>query len=83
MVVEDHPDGLSFWLQSRGIAYVDEPRVGSDPIGQSKLHLKVSMSSRMRYCPSCGTNLDVMAARSPDVFARFAKAHRKFVPPPV
>jgi len=83
VVVEDHPEGLSFWLQSRGIAYVDEARIGGDSIAQSKLHVNVSMSSRMRYCPSCATSLDAVATRAPEAFARFAEAHRKFAPPPV
>ena len=83
VVVEDQPDELAFWLQSRGIAFADESVGRADPIVRSDLHVNVSTFSRIRYCPWCGDSLVATAALAPEAFARFAAAHRKLAPPPL
>jgi hypothetical protein len=83
VVLEEQPDELVFWLQSRGIAFADEPTVRADPIARSDLNINVSTFIRIRYCPWCGDSLAATAALAPEAFARFAAAHRKFAPPPV
>jgi hypothetical protein len=83
VVVENKPEGLSFWLQSRGIAFEDEASIRGNPTVRSEVHVNVSMSSPIRYCPWCGTSLDTVAASAPEAFAGFAAAHRKLAPPPV
>jgi hypothetical protein len=74
-LVRRTPRGNKLLLQSRGIAFADEPKIRPMAID---LSISVSCSVGLRYCPFCGRSLDELVAASSSEFARLANDHEQF-----
>jgi hypothetical protein len=66
---------LRFLIQSRGVAYKDEPLAYSVPRG---FVINKSSTVNIQYCPFCGRRLSDLVEASVAEFAKLANAHRKF-----
>jgi hypothetical protein len=75
VLVEQTGTGLMFVLQSRGVAYKDEAKLG--PLGVD-LQINIASSTGMSFCPWCGVTLADLATASPEAFAEIARQHLKF-----
>lgn len=67
-----------FVLQSRGIAFDDEGKLGPMPVGPD-LKINVSCTTGLRYCPVCGRRLQELLEASPQAFLKLAEEHKKFL----
>jgi hypothetical protein len=71
-------EGVVFVLQSRGIAFDDERRIGPMP-GAPDIKLNVSCTTGLRYCPVCGRRLQELIEASPRAFLKLAEQHKEFL----
>jgi hypothetical protein len=69
VLVRRTSDGISLMLQSRGIAFNDEPKLRPVPMD---LDINVSCSVGLRFCPFCGRNLEELVKASPRPFEKLA-----------
>ena len=67
-------DGIRFVLQSRGVDFTDEQRIGT-----SAVNLNVAVDVGLRFCPFCGTKLKELVERDPVAFMDLARQHEKFL----
>lgn len=67
---------IGFLVQSRGIAYGDERKLKPWPFD---ITINISSEMGLRYCPSCGRELDELINSAPDEFCALAQQHKKFV----
>mgnify|MGYP005858191645 CR=1 FL=1 len=77
VLVVNTSDGIRFRLQSRGIAFDDEKRIGPMP-GAPDMQINVSCEVGLQYCPFCGCKLLDLAKASPKAFEVLAEKHRQF-----
>lgn len=70
-------EGIVFVLQSRGIAFDDEGKLGPMP-GAPDMKINISCTTGLQYCPICGRWLQELIEASPPAFEKLAQAHRKF-----
>ena|SRR6266516_3175506 len=68
-------EGVGFLLQSRGVAYEDEPKLKPEPID---LIINIACTSGLRFCPACGRRLKEFADAWSEYFEQLAKEHEKF-----
>lgn len=69
-------DGIVFLLQSRGVAFDDEPKLRPVPL---ELSINIASDIGLRYCPACGRKLQELVDKWPDYFEKLAKEHEKFL----
>ena len=74
-----HTDDLRFVLQSRGVAFDDEPKLGPIPTSLPYL-INISCCGIIKYCPTCGRCLKELVEPSKDEFLRLAEEHKKYLP---
>lgn len=77
VLVVNTPEGISFRLQSRGIAFEDEKKIGPMP-GAPDMKINVSCEVGLQYCPFCGRRLQDLVKASPKAFEELADKHRQF-----
>ncbi len=77
IVVWVDPAGhVRFLHQSRGVAFVDEPRLKP---AEMDVIINISAEVGIRYCPTCGRLLEDLVAEHPDFYANLAKEHEKYL----
>ena len=80
VVLAEQAEGLCFWLQSRGVDFKHEQSVRANSDAPQDLYINLVTSQVIHFCPWCGRRLEEVAAVAPVPLARFAAAHRAFVP---
>lgn len=71
-------EGVVFVLQSRGIAFDDEARIGP-MLDAPDIKINVSCTTGLRYCPVCGRRLQELVEASPCAFRELAQKHKLFL----
>lgn len=69
-------EGIRFRLQSRGIAFEDESKIGPMP-GSPDIKINVSCSTGLQFCPACGRRLQELVTAAPGFFDDLAEKHKK------
>jgi hypothetical protein len=77
VVVKESAGVLFFLIQSRGVAFIDEERVLKGNIFGASINISTTIG--IRFCPFCGTRLEGLIGRSPDLFRSLAQRHRLFL----
>lgn len=72
----DSSGELWFHLQSRGIAFEDEPKLKPTDID---ITINIHAEMGLRYCPSCGRLLEKLLKQHKDFYAKLAKEHEKYL----
>jgi hypothetical protein len=73
---EDSSGHLRFLVQSRGVAYDDEPKLRPFPIDVS---INIASVMGLRFCPFCGRELDDLVEEAPDFFRELAVQHKRLL----
>jgi hypothetical protein len=75
-------DGLRFVLQSRGVAFEDEAKVGpiASELAPVPYRINISCCGVIKHCPGCGRRLEDLVQPAKDDFFRLAQEHRKYLP---
>jgi hypothetical protein len=75
-------DDIWFVLQSRGVAFDDEGKLGPIPAELTPIPYRINISTCgvIKYCPTCGRRLQDLAGASRDAFIALAEEHRKYLP---
>ena len=73
---------LRFVLQSRGVAFEDEGKLGPVPVETAPLPYSINVShcGIIKYCPGCGRRLQDLVEASREPFLRLADEHRRYFP---
>jgi len=74
ILVRNTDEGIRFVLQSRGVSFPDQ-----DKVGVMTVDLNVSTDFGLRFCPFCGQKLEELAQTDMAMFDGLAKAHRVFL----
>jgi hypothetical protein len=69
-------NGITFLLQSRGIAHADQGRVAPG----FPVTINISSETGLRFCPWCGTRLQDLVEASPACFEQLAEKHITLIP---
>ena len=72
VLVHNESEGLSFFLQSRGVAFADQSRLRP---AAGDLTINIAADVGMLYCPWCGRRLEDLIAASPQRFRKLAEQH--------
>lgn len=78
IIVKNTTEGITFLLQSRGIAFEDEMKTRPLP-GASDMKINVSCTTGLLYCPACGRRLQELVDASRGAFEELAEKHRQFL----
>jgi hypothetical protein len=79
-VVVSSPEGLIFMLQSRGIDFGTENKLGLIP-SELELFVNSSASFPIKFCPFCGKRLEDLVSASLPEFQRLSEKHLPYYPP--
>jgi hypothetical protein len=63
-------------LQSRGVAFDDEPKLHAQA---TEVYINIAYTTGIKYCPWCAQPLSELIRRSPDTFNRLAEEHSKYL----
>ena len=78
------PDREELWfvLQSRGVAFEDEAKLGPLPADSVPIPFRVNIAtcSVIKYCPTCGQRLENLLSKSKEAFLQLAKDHQRYLP---
>ena len=77
IAVETTVGQVRFLLQSRGLAFGDESKIVPVPVD---VKVNISAEIGLRYCPSCGFNLEDLVRQNLSYFHDLAKQHKRFLP---
>jgi hypothetical protein len=74
-------DELWFVLQSRGVAFEDEGKLGPIPAESAAFPYRINISTCgvIKYCPTCGHRLQDLVETSTENFFRMAEEHRRYL----
>jgi len=77
VLVVNTSEGIRFRIQSRGIAFDDERKIGPMPSAPD-MKVNVSCVVGLLYCPFCGRRLQDLVNASPKAFEDLAGKHKPF-----
>lgn len=78
ILIVDTPEGIRFRLQSRGIAFEDEPKLVPMP-GAPDIRVNIACETGLQFCPFCGRRLQDLVNARPKAFADLAERHKKLL----
>lgn len=75
-------DDIWFVLQSRGVAFEDEEKLGPIPAKLAPIPYSINISTCgvIKFCPNCGRRLQDLVEASREAFLRMAEEHKKYLP---
>jgi len=77
VLVTKTPEGIRFYLQSRGIAFDDEKKIVPMPSAPD-VKINVSCEIGLLFCPFCGRKLQDLVKMAQNEFELLAEKHKSF-----
>lgn len=78
VLVGQKDDKTFFALQMRSVSVSDMPEFVKEISADSSVHIALTQSIRICYCPSCGHLVADLAANNPEKFSQVSLTHEAF-----